>query len=88
MFAISAAVAHTLLAELSLVHAGRPHFSASARRPIVTHSDAVASDLDIDLRECRCGGNCKDRRCRNGNRKNVSTHLLSPVALGQQLQEI
>ena len=80
MCAISAAVAHTLLAEFTLVHTGGSHFPASARRPIVTHSDAVASDLDIDLRECRCGGDSKGSRCRNGNRKNVSTHhfLLLP----------
>jgi hypothetical protein len=43
-------------------------------------SDAVAADLDVDLREGWRGWNCNDSGRHSDDRENVSTHYFSPVA--------
>jgi hypothetical protein len=64
-FTISAAIAHSLLAEFFLMHASRPHFSAPAATvaivvAMVTRSDVYASRSNVDVLCGRHAGDSKE----------------------------
>jgi len=86
-FTISAAIAHSLLAEFFLMHASRPHFSAPAATvaivvAMVTRSDVYASRSNVDVLCGRHAGDSKQSGSTYG--EDVFSHSFPPLTLFTQ----